>query len=58
MGGVYTSGSGLLSEVIGFLQTGLLSLTSLRKTVTGRDGEVTVPPLSMRLMVRDIDSVV
>lgn len=53
-----TSGRGLLRAVIGFLQTGLLSLTSLRKTVTGKDGDTTVPALSVRVMVTDTDSII
>jgi hypothetical protein len=43
---------------MGFLQTGGLSLTSLRITVTRRDEVAVTPALSMRLTIKESDPVV
>ena len=52
----FTSENGRVD--IGFLQIGLLSLTSLRKTVTGRDGVITKPALLTRLTAKEIDGII
>lgn len=51
----HTSGNAEAMEVIGFLHTGALSLTSFKKTTTGKDS-TTLPPL-IRLMLMEMELV-